>query len=111
VGNYALRRVLVVIPALLGATIFAFLLLRVLPGDVAEMILRGESGEGAALPFTIDQLREKLGLNRPLVVQYVTWIGDVAIGDFGESLWSGLSVGGEILHRFPLTFQLRRWPR
>jgi len=101
-----LRRALVAVPTLIGATVFAFLLLRVLPGDVAEMILRGESGEGAAMPWTIEQLQKELGLDRPLVVQYFTWIGDIARGEFGVSLWTGRSVGGEILHRLPLTFQL-----
>ena len=101
-----IRRVLVAIPTLMGVTIVAFLLLRVLPGDVAEMILRGESGEGAAMPWSIEKLREELGLNRPLIVQYFTWIGEVVRGEFGVSLRNGRSVGGEILHRFPLTLQI-----
>jgi peptide/nickel transport system permease protein len=105
-GRYIARRLLIAIPTLLGATIVAFIILRVLPGDVAEMILRGESGEGAAFPWTIEQLREELGLNRPLYVQYFDWVGHILIGDFGESLWTGRSVGGEILHRLPLTAQL-----
>jgi len=68
VTTYMIRRVLVAVPTLMGVTIAAFLLLRVLPGDVAEMILRGESGEGAAMPWSIEKLREELGLNRPLIV-------------------------------------------
>jgi len=103
---YMIRRVLVAAPTLIGVTIFAFLLLRVLPGDVAEMLLRGESGEGAAMPWTIELLQEELGLNRPLVIQYFTWLKDIARGDLGESLWTGRSVRAEILHRLPLTIQI-----
>ena len=105
-GRYIARRFLIAIPTLWVATILIFLLLRVLPGDVAEMILRGESGEGVALPFTVQQLREELGLNRPLFVQYYTWVFDILKGDFGDSLWTGRSVGGEILTRLPLTLQM-----
>ncbi len=105
-AQYVARRLLVAVPALLGATLLAFLILRVIPGVVAEMILRGEQGEGAALPYSLEQLREELGLNRPLVVQYTSWLWDMARGDMGESLLTGRSVGAELLHRFPITAQL-----
>ena len=105
-ASYVVRRLLIAIPTLLGATILAFVILRIIPGDVAEMILRGERGEGAALPYSLEQLREELGLNRPLVVQYVTWLWDMMRGDFGESLWTGRSVGAELLRRVPITAQL-----
>ena len=105
-AQYVARRLLVAVPALLGATLLAFLILRVIPGDVAEMILRGEQGEGAAFPYSLEQLREELGLNRPLVVQYTGWLWDMARGDMGESLLTGRSVGAELLHRFPITAQL-----
>jgi len=105
-AQYVARRLLVAVPALLGATLLAFLILRVIPGDVAEMILRGEHGEGAALPYSLEQLREELGLNRPLVAQYTGWLWDMARGDMGESLLTGRSVRAELLHRFPITAQL-----
>ena len=105
-AQYVARRLLVAVPALLGATLLAFLILRVIPGDVAEMILRGEQGEGAARPYSLEQLREELGLNRPLVVQYTGWIWDMVRGDMGESLLTGRSVSAELLHRFPITAQL-----
>ena len=105
-AQYVARRLLVAVPALLGATILAFIILRIIPGDVAEMILRGEQGEGAALPYSLEQLREELGLNRPLVGQYAGWLWDMVRGDMGESLLTGRSVGAELLHRFPITAQL-----
>ena len=105
-ARYVAKRLLMAVPTLLGATMLAFLILRIIPGDVAEMILRGEQGEGAAFPYSLEQLREELGLNRPLAVQYLTWLWDMVRGDFGESLWTGRSVGAELLHRFPITAQL-----
>lgn len=105
-ARYVSKRLLMAIPTLLGATMLAFLILRIIPGDVAEMILRGEHGEGAALPYSLEELRTELGLNRPLVTQYATWLWDMVRGDLGESLWTGRSVAGELLHRFPVTAQL-----
>ena len=105
-AQYVVRRLLVAVPALLGATLLAFIILRIIPGDVAEMILRGEQGEGAAFPYSLEQLREELGLNRPLVSQYTGWLWDMVRGDMGESLLTGRSVGAELLHRLPITAQL-----
>ena len=105
-GQYVARRFLIAIPTLIGASILAFLLLRVLPGDVAEMILRGQQGEGATSAHDIDLVREQLGLNRAIHVQYFDWIWDIARGSFGESLLTGESVGKAILHRLPITLQL-----
>ena len=105
-AQYVARRLLVAVPALLGATLLAFIILRIIPGDVAEMILRGEQGEGVALPYSLEKLREELGLNRPLVSQYTGWLWDMVRGDMGESLLTGRSVGAELLHRLPITAQL-----
>ncbi|GBD11836.1 Glutathione transport system permease protein GsiC [bacterium HR23] len=102
--RYLARRLLIGIPTLLGATIFAFILLRVIPGAVATELLGG--AEGIATGTTIEKLRRELGLDRPLVVQYVTWLADILRGDFGTSMWSGKSVGGTILSRLPFTLQL-----
>ena len=105
-AGYVARRLLTAIPTIVGVTLVVFILLRVMPGDVAEMILRGPEGAGGILDISIEQLREDLGLNRPLYVQYFSWLGDVVTGDFGESLYTGRPVLGEILHRFPITLQL-----
>ena len=105
-GKYTIRRLVIAIPTLVGATLLVFLLLRVVPGDVAEMICRGESGEGACPPEVLARLRAELGLDRPLHVQYLVWMADIAQADFGKSMMTGRSVGGEILHRLPLTVQI-----
>ena len=66
-----------------------------------------ESRERARpFPTLWEQLREELGLNRPLVGQYAGWLWDMVRGDMGESLLTGRSVGAELLHRFPITAQL-----
>ncbi|MBI4338947.1 MAG: ABC transporter permease [Chloroflexi bacterium] len=103
--NYIARRVLLSIPTLIGATLLCFLILRVIPGDVAEMILEGEGG-GLAQPRSVEILREELGLNRPLHVQYLTWVWNSIRGDFGTSLQTGRSVGGEFALRLPLTIEI-----
>ena len=104
--RYVVRRILVAVPTLVGATLLVFLLLRVLPGDVAKMVLFGRGGEGAFSARNYEQLRRELGLDRPLAVQFVTWYGDVFRGSFGNSLWNGRPVGREILHRLPLTLEI-----
>ncbi|MFH1140351.1 MAG: ABC transporter permease [Chloroflexota bacterium] len=100
-GKYVARRVLLILPTLLLVTMFVFLLMRVLPGDVAQSIL-GEQRTQESLEI----LRTKLGLDRPLYTQYLTWLWDMARGDFGESIISGRSIAEEIVQRAPISFQL-----
>ena len=80
---YVLRRLLVALPSLLIATFIVFALPRLLPGDVVQMML-----EEKAYGKDLDDLRAKLGLDRPLAVQYGVWLGEVARGRLGESLWT-----------------------
>ncbi len=105
--KYAARRLLAMVPTLLIMSILLFLILRVLPGDITAVIL-GDVDEGSirVSQSTIDQLREELGLNRPLHLQYVYWLGDMAKGDLGTSLLTRKPVSEEILHRLPLTLQI-----
>lgn len=78
-----------------------FLTLRVFPGDVAQLIAGTQ-----APPATVDALRESLGLNRPLFVQYTDWIRGVLTGDLGTSQLSGASVGAEIAEKAQVTVPL-----
>ncbi|MDK3019878.1 ABC transporter permease [Pseudodonghicola flavimaris] len=84
---YLLRRVLAAIPVMLVVAVFVFLLLRLTPGDPAA-ILAGDM----ATPEQLDRIRESLGLNDPLLVQFVRWIGALLQGDFGTSLISNKPV-------------------
>ena len=99
--RYIAKRLLVAIPSLLLASMIVFTLPRLIPGDVVALML-----EEKAYAKDLDELRTKLGLNRPLPVQYVEWLGHVARGDLGESLWTRRPVLEEIGRRLPITLEL-----
>ena len=103
-AGYIVRRLLWSIPTLWGAITLIFLVMRVLPGDVAMVML---GGEGQHIdPVQLDALREQLGLNKPLWQQYLTWLGQLARGDLGTSMWTAKSVWSEIWIRLPYTLTL-----
>jgi peptide/nickel transport system permease protein len=99
--RYALQRLLLVVPTLLLVSFFVFGIARAIPGDVVDMMLEQfQYGRDAA------ELRARLGLDRPVVAQYVTWVGRVIRGDFGESLWTRRSTLQDLGARFPVTLTL-----
>lgn len=104
--KYIIRRLLLFIPTLIGVSIAIFLLLRVIPGDVAEVILAGSGGESSYTPQEVEKLRERLGLNRPLYVQYVDWVSDLVRGDLGTSFATRRPIAQELKRQFPVTLQL-----
>jgi peptide/nickel transport system permease protein len=99
--NYVLRRLLVAVPSLLIASLIVFTLPRLIPGDVVQLML-----EEKAYGKDLDDLRAKLGLDRPLPVQYAAWLGAVGRGDLGESLWTRQPVSAELARRLPVTVML-----
>jgi peptide/nickel transport system permease protein len=99
--RYLLRRLLLTIPVLLGVATLVFALIHLIPGDPAQAIL----GEGATQE-EVAQLRARLGLDRPLVVQYGVFLRSVAHGDLGVSLRNGQPVTSQILLRMPATAEL-----
>jgi peptide/nickel transport system permease protein len=103
--TYILKRVLLIIPTLLGAATLVFLIMRVIPGDVALLILGGDDG-GQIDQKQLTAVREQLGLDQPLVMQFLTWLWGVVRLDFGKSLWTGQPVIEELLIRLPLSLQL-----
>lgn len=100
-GEFLLRRLVLAIPTLLLAMTVVFLLARVVPGDPALVIL----GDQASLE-ALEALREKLGLDRPVLVQYVDFLGGILRGDLGRSLVTGKSVWAEVLAVIPYTLEL-----
>jgi peptide/nickel transport system permease protein len=86
VAKYAFGRVLLLIPTLLGMSILIFLMLRLLPGDIVDIIAGADPQADTAAR---QQLREAMGLADPIPVQYVRWLGDLLQGDPGTSLRSG----------------------
>ncbi len=104
--KYILRRVLLFVPTLLGVALVIFILLRILPGDVAVQILAGPNGEAEYTQEDVDRLRERYGLDDPLHVQFVNWVWDFARGDLGHSFATNRPVWGELKRQFPITLQL-----
>jgi len=102
-GGYILKRFVLAVPVLLGITIVVFLLVRLIPGDVIDTML---GTEGSLRPEVRQQLRETLGLDRPLVVQYVTWLGDILQGDLGRSLRTGQPIVENLAGKLPITLEL-----
>ena len=99
--KYIIRRLLQTIPVLLGVSILVFSLMYFIPGDPARVM----AGEGAS-PQTIENLREKLGLNDPAYVQYGRYLSNALQGDLGNSVRSGRPVMDEIQVRFWTTVEL-----
>lgn len=99
--SYALRRLLSAVPVLLGVSIVAFALVRLVPGDPVTVLLGPAYNEEQAAI-----LRERYALDQPLPVQYVAWLARAVRGDFGESFFTGQSVLRAILERLPVTLEL-----
>jgi peptide/nickel transport system permease protein len=105
VAFYILKRLLAMIPTLIGVAVLIFLLLRVIPGDVVEAryLMQGSQFQSQEL---MDIERKKLGLDQPLWKQFTTWMGGLARFDFGLSMWTGAPISQEIKLRFALSLQL-----
>ena len=100
-GNLVLKRLLIAVPSLVGVVIVTFLLTRALPGDPAAYF-----AGPAATKEAIEQIRVTLGLDKPLLVQFVHYVGDLARGDLGNSLTTGRPVAIEIRTRLPASAEL-----
>ena len=95
------KRVMMAVPSLIGVVIVTFLLTRALPGDPAAYF-----AGPAATTEAIQQIRVKLGLDKPLYIQFVRYVEDLARGDLGNSLTTGQPVGHEIKTRLPASAEL-----
>jgi peptide/nickel transport system permease protein len=102
--TFLARRLLLIIPTLIGVAIAVFFLIRVMPGDVVVVKLRADGA--AVTEETIQAERKRLGLDKPLYQQFVEYMWGLARFDLGKSLWTGESVGKEIATRFPVSFQV-----
>lgn len=98
---YILKRLLALIPTLLGITVLVFLMVHLVPGDPAQVML----GERASAE-TLAALRQELGLDQPLHVQFGRYLGDLLQGDFGRSIKSHERIAVELGARFPATLEL-----
>jgi peptide/nickel transport system permease protein len=101
---YVLRRLLFVIPTLIGVAVAVFFLIRVMPGDVVVVKLRADGAQ--VTEETIQAERKRLGLDKSLMVQFSDYMLGLARLDLGKSLWTGQPVAEEIKIRFPVSFQI-----
>ena len=95
------HRLLYLVPVLIAVTLLTFLIAALLPGDLAVATLADE-----ATPEKVAALRRELGLDQPLVLQYLHWLGNALAGDFGRSVRTGEKVLSAILQRLPVTLEL-----
>ena len=95
------KRLMFAIPSLIGVVIVTFLLTRALPGDPAAYF-----AGPAATKEAVEQIRKKLGLDKPLIEQFFRYTNDLAHGDFGNSLTTGQPVAAEIRNRLPASAEL-----
>jgi peptide/nickel transport system permease protein len=102
-AQYAARRLVQAVFVLFGVSVTVFLMLRLIPGAVVDVVL---GLEGSAAPERLAQLRRVFGLDRPLHEQYLTWVRDVLRGDLGRSIRTGRPILPDIVDRLPVTFQL-----
>ena len=106
VKTYALRRLGLFIPTLILTTLIVFVLFFLVPGDAALVILTGEEGAGAVTDEDIARMRHELGLDRPIHIQYGSWIWGILRGDLGTSIWYQTPVIDELKDKFVVTVEL-----
>ena len=99
--KYICKRILMMIPVIIGVSLLVFLVLKMTPGDPARVVAGSEADEA-----TVEQIREELGLNKPVLQQYVDYMLDLLHGDMGTSYTTNKPVAEEILARMPTTFIL-----
>jgi peptide/nickel transport system permease protein len=105
--TYVIQRLLLFVPTLIGASILIFVLMRLVPGDIAEILVYQTGSESSAIQERqIQQIRRELGLDRPILVQYLDWVAGAVHGDFGQSYVQRRPVRDVLLERFPRSMEL-----
>jgi len=105
--TYVMRRMMLFVPSLIGVTVVIFVLMRAVPGDMAEIIANEAGTQSAAVvEQQIIQIRAEMGLDRPYVTQYLSWMGGLLVGDLGYSYWEKRPVSKIIAERFPRSMEL-----
>ena len=102
--QYIIKRVLLVIPTLIGAAALVFILMRLIPGDICVVRLGG--GGGSFDPRAVAACHAELGMDRSMLMQFVDFVWGFFTFDFGTSMWSGKPVTTEILARLPISLEI-----
>jgi len=103
-AKYIVKRILLLIPVIVGVTFLVFFILSLTPGDPIRMMLGDE-----ATPEAIEQLTRELGLDQPLIIQFFRYLGGLLQGDLGTSYITNRPVFGEVMQRLPITVELTLW--
>jgi peptide/nickel transport system permease protein len=101
IWSYIIKRLLWAVPTLFGVSILVFLIIHLIPGDPAQLMLYPKG-----TPEQVEALRAQLGLNDPLIVQYLNWLKNALLFNFGYSVTTGVTVMSEIVSRFSATIEL-----
>lgn len=104
--TYIVRRLIQAVFVLIIVTVLVFFVMRLLPGDPIIIYVAQSAQVEAMPPEMIEQLRQKFGLDQPIIMQYFNWVGNIFRGDFGESIFYHEKVGRLMLERFPVTAHL-----
>jgi peptide/nickel transport system permease protein len=99
--GYVVRRLLAFIPLVIGISMVTFFLVRMLPGDPAQVLAGSTPYEGV-----VESIRQRMGLDKPIPIQYLIYVRNALHGDFGDSWFSGKPVAEDMLRRAPATFEL-----
>jgi len=103
---YAIRRFLLIIPTLIILTILVFLIVRLIPGNVIDLMVAQREARFAEESLDRDAMEKMLGLDVPIHIQYLRWIGDIFRGDLGKSLWSSFTLVQALRQKLPVTIEL-----
>ncbi len=104
--RYIFRRLALAVPTVLGVTLLIFIAMRLLPGDPLEQIFGENTGIYILSEKELEDARKSLGLDKPLPIQYLSWMADVARGDMGTSFWTDQPIRDTIIRRGPLTMEI-----
>ncbi len=105
-NTYVIKRFMLFIPTLILVTLMVFALMRLVPGDPAELLLMGFEGDGQFSEQQLADLRAKLGTDRPLAIQYLSWIWGMLRGDFGVSMYFDTPISEDLAAKLPITLEL-----
>ena len=104
--RYLIRRLLLFIPTLILVSVTIFVMLRIVPGDPVLLILAGPDGEGSFTDEEYERMKERLGFNDPIYIQYFSWVAGLATFDWGRSIQTNERVVDIFKRAYPVTLQL-----
>jgi peptide/nickel transport system permease protein len=102
--SYIIRRLALLVPTLILVTLIVFFSVRFVPGSIVDLMTAEISAAGGEV--TRADIEAKLGLDKPVYMQYFTWLGKAVRGDLGESLWQGRSIARDIVNKIPISLEL-----